>query len=288
VKCDEDYDLEADYEDEFYDDEDYSMSADQYWWNDSQSIRDDAILIRKIGRDYNHGMDNYSNIKVIKLSNINKVNANNDNQILYDSGAQQSLVPTSFVPRLKNKYKYSKDSPPNVHLFDAGNHPISLAGEGTLEDVNGNAIQDRVFVSNDIDVGGGLLSGPCLRKKGFTVIIPSAESSPDIGIIVHDRDGKVIMVGNQDLIIDTDKIGSYNHQVSPADINNIINSTYSIDAVYGFNSSGISELVQYVQQCLHTTKERQCGWLLTSLISRQHLSKSKDIGGRICVGLKEI
>jgi len=92
--------------------------------------------------------------------------------------------------------------------------------------------------------------------KGFKVIIPLAESSPDIDIIVHDKDGNVIIVGNQDLIIDTDEIESYNHKVIPAYIKNIINSTYRIDAVYGFNSSGISELVQYVQQCLHTTKER--------------------------------
>jgi len=111
-------------------------------------------------------------------------------------------------------------------------------------------------VSKDIDVVGGLLSVPCLRQKGFTVIFLSAESSPDLGIIAHDKDGKVIMVGNQDLIIDTDKIGSYSHQIIPADIDNIINITYRIDAVYGFNSSGIPELVQYVQQCLHTTKER--------------------------------
>jgi hypothetical protein len=65
------------------------------------------------------------------------------------------------------------------------------------------------------------------------------------------------MVGNHDLVIDTSKIGTYSQRIIPANINNIIiDITYRIDAVYGLNSSGISELVHYVQQCLHTTKER--------------------------------
>jgi len=159
-----------------------------------------------------------------------------------------------------NKYRYSKDSFPNIYLYDAGNHPISISGEGTLQDSNGVIIQDHVFISNDIDYGGGLLSGPCMRKNGYTAVIPSVDSSPDIDIIVHDRNGKVVMVENQDFIIDTDKIGSYNHQIVPAEINNIIDITYHIDAVDGFNSSCISELVRYIQQCLHTTKDRTM-WL---------------------------
>jgi len=72
------------------------------------------------------------------------------------------------------------------------------------------------------------------------------------------------MVGNQDLIIDTDKIGSYSHQIINADIDNIIMITYRMDAVYGLNSSDISELVQYVHQCLHTTKQRMM-WMASHI-----------------------
>ena len=108
-------------------DEEFTESSEQYWWNDSQSIEDDSVNIRKIKRDNNYG---YSSINVIEQLNVNKIHDNNDNQILYDSGAQQSLVPISFVPKLTNKFKYDKDSPPSIRLFDACNHPISLAGSG--------------------------------------------------------------------------------------------------------------------------------------------------------------
>jgi len=56
-----------------------------------------------------------------------QVNTITDSQFLYDSGAQQSLVPTSFTPTLNHKVRYCKDSPPDVHLYDAGNHPISVS-----------------------------------------------------------------------------------------------------------------------------------------------------------------
>ena len=74
VKCDDDYDL----------DEDYYV--------------DDTISICKIERDYNHGSDNYSNINVIKLSNINKVITITVNQLLYDGGALQRLATITFTP----------------------------------------------------------------------------------------------------------------------------------------------------------------------------------------------
>jgi len=46
----------------------------------------------------------------------------------------------------------------------------------------------------------------------------------------------------------------FTNNIIAADFNSIIGIKYLIDAVYGFNSSSISEQVQYVQQCLHTTK----------------------------------
>ena len=133
----------------------------------------------------------------------------------------------------------------HVALFDAGNHPIDIVGEGALVDRNGNCIQDRMFISNDIDEGGGLLSGPCLRNKGYTVVIPSVQISPDVGLIVHDNNGKIIMLGDADLIIDSRDIGTYTHNIAPAILDNVLSNTYRVKAVYGFSPDSVAELVSY-------------------------------------------
>jgi len=54
-----------------------------------------------------------------------------------------------------------------------------------------------------------------LTQEGVYCSFPSAESSPDIGIIVHDRAGKVVMIGNHELVIETSKIGSYENHIVP-------------------------------------------------------------------------
>jgi len=119
-----------------------------------------------------------------------------------------------------------------------------------------------MFITDDIDEGEGILSGPCLRNKGYTVFIPSAQISPDIGIIVHDNNGKVIMLCYTDLIIDSRDIGSYHHIITPAVLDNVLTNAYRVYADFGFSVNNVAELLTYVQRCFHTTKDRTI-WLST-------------------------
>ena len=237
------------------------------WWNEDDDVDSDLNFpVRVVKRDYNHDEENNKRVKIsiiksTKIRNIRK--PLEDYDILYDSGAQQGLVPTSFKPRLQDIKSFSGKKS-DVALFDAGNHPIDIVGEGALFDKSGNCIQDRMFISNDIDEGGGLLSGPCLRNKGYTVVIPSVQMSPDVGIIVHDNNGKVIMLGDTDLVIDSRDIGTYHHTITPAILDTVIINAYRVNAVYGFAPDNVAELVSYIQRCFHTTKDRTI-WISTQI-----------------------
>jgi len=88
--------------------------------------------------------------------------------------------------------------------------------------------------------------------------------SPNVSLIVHDNNRKIIMLGDSDLIIDSRDIGSYQHSIIPANLDNVLTNAYRVNAVYGFFPDNIAELVAYFLPCFHATKDRTI-WISTQI-----------------------
>lgn len=148
----------------------------------------------------------------------------------------------------------SKDMMPDVELHQANGEVLEIEGKGN---VYPNVVEDAYHTPS---IEGDLVSGPRLQDKGCWIVLPPTSVSNDIGVIVANTEGKVIMLGDKDMTTDLNQINSHNTSIKLPDISNLIRPPKSstkrnVSKVYGFPNAKVEDLVALMQKTFFCTKE---------------------------------
>jgi hypothetical protein len=113
-----------------------------------------------------------------------------------DSGAEVHIFNSKDI-FIGGSYKlFDRIRPPPIDLLTADSHKMSIKGQG---DVN-KYIQDAFHVPSSQN----LISLPILRKNNMWTYILPEDVSPEISMLIFDKEGYLIMVADDDGNINLD------------------------------------------------------------------------------------
>ena len=96
---------------------------------------------------------------------------------------------------------YNDDNKPYINLLNASGDQMNIVDKGSCD-----TILDKVYGIKDL--GNNLISGKRLCEKSLWVILPLHSTSTDIGVIVPDNKGKVLMFGDKNMVTNINQIGN--------------------------------------------------------------------------------
>lgn len=246
---------EEEFSEEFGNDDSFyeEPEEDEFEVYETHIKRARVIRSTTAGKSFNNPRiveNNVRNISVIKKKP-------NELLMLADSGAEEYCVQdistlTSEVTR------YNDHNFPNVQLAGAGGEPLAVTASGNINDIITGA-----YVCTDLDVN--ILSTNKLRDKGYWFIQPPSDISPNNAGFFLDKDGRLALVCDHNLLTDVNKMNRYDCRIVLPDIKPLLShavldsTTKSMNLIYGFSSDmTIDDKVNFIAKSFLLEQEDLC------------------------------
>jgi hypothetical protein len=188
-----------------------------------------------------------------------EINSEVDTWFFIDTGSEEHITKSKRI-FTKIFQHYDKDNIPRISLISANGESMKITAKGYINDV-----VPKAYAVKNADEN--LLSGKLLQKSGHTLIFPSDFVSPNIGCIIIDHTGKVVLVSGKDLRVDLNSYGSFGNKtlesfmVPIQDLNN--SDLYDEDRLSkvfhvmfkGYKPKSIQEKVMFFHNIGHFSKD---------------------------------
>lgn len=237
-------------------DSDYSSSDDEDDSSDDDSSSNESS-------DSSVGVKAKFLIKKCHMVKHSKTSRENHSEVdswfFIDTGSEEHITKSKKI-FTKIFQHYDKDNIPRISLISANGESMKITAKGYINDV-----VPKAYAVKNADEN--LLSGKLLQKSGHTLIFPSDFVSPNIGCIIVDHTGKVVLVSGKDLRVDLNSYGSFGNKtlesfmVPIRDLNN--SELYDEDRLSkvfhvmfkGYKPKSIQEKVMFFHNIGHFSKD---------------------------------
>ena len=168
-----------------------------------------------------------------------------------DTGCDENVTPHRTRDVLLDSVdkEYSDLDPPPVQLFNASGNTMKVTGRGSM-----NQYMTKTYTVEDLDIT--LIGGVKLTQQGLFVILIPQDESKTIGVIVCDKKGNVVMIGDKKMRVRLTEIGKKNlGRIAVPDVSQLTKIERSCDRVYGLEKMTVLETTKWTQSIFHCSKQ---------------------------------